>query len=137
MLKLQSYRRLLTDLQLLTPNNSDPYLPGKCDVIYYGKASPAGLTLHVLPKLLQIIAELFLPGEDGFERMMRRHIQPLHDYIMAETDFGRALCIIRPQLFREECYALLEQYELTLASIYSHYWTQIGKEGRRISRKIL
>jgi hypothetical protein len=107
LLKLQSYRRLLTDLQLLTNDNLDPYLPSKCDVIYYGKASPAGVTLHVFPQLLQNIASSFMPGDDSFEKMMRRHLQPLHDYLMAETDFGRTLSIIRPQLFREECYALL------------------------------
>lgn len=57
---------------------------------------------------------------------------------MAETEFGRELAIVRPQLFREESYALLSRFEGTLSAIYAHYFGGEGELGtfRRMSREL-
>lgn len=110
LLKLQNYRRLLTDLQLLTPDKTPSNLPSKCDLIFYAKATPAGVVLPAFLGLLTSVAGLIIAEEDAFGKLMRRHMQPLHDYIMAETEFGHSLVAVTPLVFKEDRYALLTKF---------------------------
>lgn len=86
--------------------------------------------------MLIAVAEMLITGEDAFGKLMRRHLQPLHDYIMTETDFGRSLAAVTPLVFKESHYALLAIFENTLRKIYEHYFALSSKEGEGEELKI-
>lgn len=110
LLKLQNYRRILTDLQLFPPDKTPSNLPSRCDLIFYAKATPAGVVLPAFSSLLAAVAEILITEEDPFGKLMRRHVQPLHDYIMTQTEFGRSLVAVTPLIFKEDRYTLLTRF---------------------------
>lgn len=98
LLKIQNYQRLLSDLQLLT----DPTLISQYDVIFYSKSAASALNFRHFADALTPISELAFgeKQEKGLERLLSMHVQPLHDYIFASTDFGRSLALISAVHFK-------------------------------------
>ena len=95
LLKIQSYHRLLQDLQLLQTPPPHPHL----DLIFTAHATAHALNYQAYTRALAQAAQETLLQEKVVERvrkMLGVNLRALHDYIMKETDFGSSLGIISP-----------------------------------------